>query len=63
MYSKVKADSQVPQLEKNLEEARLKWADLSRERDDLVVKVKKVSKLEAEVDEFKQNLSKLRSVH
>ena len=32
MYIKVKVDSRVPQLEKVLEEARLKWADLAQER-------------------------------
>ena len=31
MYNKVKADSQVPQLEKDLEEASLKWVDLAQE--------------------------------
>ena len=31
MYSKVKENSRVPQLEKVLEEARLKWADLAQE--------------------------------
>ena len=32
MYNKVKANSQVPQPEKVLEEARLKWADLAQEQ-------------------------------
>ena len=32
MYSKVPADSQVPQLEKALEEAQMKWANLDKER-------------------------------
>ena len=32
MYNKVPADSQVPQLEKALEEARMKWANLAKER-------------------------------
>ena len=63
IYSKVKADSRVPQLEKDLEEARLKWVDLAKERVVLVAEVKKVPKLEAEVDELKQNISKLCNVH
>ena len=49
----MRADSQVPQLEKDLEEARLKWAYLARERTNLAANVKKVPKLEAEVDELK----------
>ena len=63
MYSKVQADSRVPQLEKELEEARLKWVDLSREQVDLAAEVKKLSKLEIEVDKLKQNISKLRNIH
>ena len=35
MYSKAQAKSQVPQLEKDLDEARLKWADLANERNVL----------------------------
>ena len=42
MYSKVQVDSRVPLLEKDLEEARLKWVDLAKELADLVVEVKKV---------------------
>ena len=42
MYSKVQVDSRVPQLEKDLKEARLKWVDLAKELADLVVEVKKV---------------------
>ena len=63
MYSKVQTDSRVPQLEKDLEQAQLKWADLAKERADLAAEVKNVPKLEAEVDELKQNISKLRNVH
>ena len=46
-------NSWVPQLEKDLEEARLKWVDLAKKRADLAAKVKNVPKLEAEVDELK----------
>ena len=49
MYDKVQADSRVPQLEKELEEARLKWADLAKECLALALEVKKVPKLEADV--------------
>ena len=63
MYSKVQVDSWVPLLEKDLEEARLNWADLAKERADFAAKVKNVPKLEAEVDELKQNISKLHNVH
>ena len=45
MYNKVKADSREPQLE----EARLKWADLAKECLVLAAEVKKVSKLEVDV--------------
>ena len=63
MYNKVQADSRVPQLEKDLEEARLKWTDLAKERVALTSEVKKVPKLEVEVDELKHTISKVRSVH
>ena len=53
MHSKVQEDSRVPQLEKDLEEAWQKWADLAKERVDLAVEVKKVTKLEVRVDELK----------
>ena len=62
MYNKVQADSRVPQLEKDLKEARLKWVNLTRECAALTAKVKKVPRLEAEVDELKHTISKLRSV-
>ena len=32
MYINVKADSWIPQLEKVMEEAQLKWVDLAQER-------------------------------
>ena len=44
-------------------QARLKWADLAKEQANLAAKVKNVPKLEAKVDELKQNLSKLHNVH
>ena len=47
MYSKAQAESQVPQLEKDLEEAQLKWADLAKECSVLVAQVKKAPQLEA----------------
>ena len=63
MYNKVQVDSRVSQLEKNLEEARLKWVDLAKEHVALATKVRQVSKLEAKVDELKQTMAKLRKVH
>ena len=63
MYNKVQADSRVPQLEKDLEEALLKWTDLAKERAALTSEVKKVPKLEVEVDELKHTISKVCSVH
>ena len=49
LYNKVQANSRVRQLEKDLEEARLKWVDLAKERVVLTVEVKKVPKLKADV--------------
>ena len=61
--SSAKVDSRVPQLEKDLEEARLKWTDLAKEHAALTFEVKKVPKLEVEVDELKHTISKVRSVY
>ena len=63
MYNKVQADSRVPQLEKDLKEAWLKWVDLTEECTALTTEVKKVPKLEVEVNELKQTISRLRNVH
>ena len=52
MYNKVQAYSRVPQLEKGLLEARLKWADMAKELVVFSAKVKKVLKLEAYVVEL-----------
>ena len=41
MYNKVQVDSWVLQLEKDLEEARLKWVDLAKERANLFTDVLK----------------------
>ena len=38
MYNKVHANSQVPWLEKDLEEARLKWVNLVKECATLIVR-------------------------
>ena len=62
MHSKVQVNSLIPQPKKDLEEARMKWVDLIKEKADLTTEVKKVPKLEVEVDELKQNKSKLRNV-
>ena len=51
------ADSWVPRLEKDLEKARLKWVDLAS------AEVKKVPKLKAELEELRQNISKLRNIY
>ena len=53
MYKKMQADSRVPQLEKDLEEATLKWVDLTKEYIALAIEVKQVPNLEAEVEELK----------
>ena len=63
MYSKVQADSRVPQLEKDLEKDRLKWADLAKERAALSAEVKKVTKLEVDVAELQKTISKLCSAY
>ena len=49
----MQADSRVPQLKKDFEEAWIKWADLAKEHVALATEVRQVSKLEAEVDELK----------
>ena len=63
MYDKVQADSWVSQLEKELEEARLKWANLTKEPLTLATKVKKVPKLEADVTALQKILSELCGSH
>ena len=63
MYSKVQADSRVPQMEKDLEEARLKWVDLAKERVALAAEVKKVPKLGADVTELRRTISELHNAH
>ena len=61
MYNKVQVDSLVLQLEKELEEARLKCVNLAKELLVLATKVKKVPKLEAGVTARQKIISKLRS--
>ena len=56
LYNKVQVESRVPKLEKDLEEARLKWAELSKERTAWVVDVKKVQKVEVDVAEIEKNI-------
>ena len=64
MYnSRVQANFRVPQLDKDMKEARLKWVDLARERTAMAAEVKKVPQLEAKMDELKQTISKLHNVH
>ena len=46
-----------------MEEARLKWADLAKERVVLLSEVKKVSKLEDDVTELKKLISELHNIH
>ena len=48
MYNKVQAESRVPQLKKDFEEARLKWTNLAKEHVALATEVRQLSKLEAE---------------
>ena len=47
----------MPQLEKELEEAQLKWADLAKELVVRIAKVKKVRKLDADVAELEKSIS------
>ena len=57
----MQVDSQVPQLEKDLEKAQLKWVDLAKESAILSPEVKKVSKLEADVTKLQKTISELRN--
>ena len=50
-------------MEKDLEEARLKWVDLAKERIVLTVEVKKVPKLEADVVDLQKTITELRNIH
>ena len=52
LYNMVQTSFRVPQLEKNLEEAWLKWADLANEHAVWTAKVRKVQKLEVDVAEL-----------
>ena len=63
MYNKVQADSQVSQLEKQLEEAQLKWVDLAKELLALAPEVKKVPKVEADVIALQKIIFKLCGSH
>ena len=53
----------MPQLEKELEEARLKWTESSKDSVVWTAEVKKVMKLEVDVVELEKSLSQLRSIH
>ena len=63
MYNKVQVDSRVPQLEKDLEESRLKWVDLVKERAALAIEVRQVPKLQPEVKELKEITTKFHNHH
>ena len=63
MYGKVQANSWVPHLEKDLEEAWLKWANLAKEWAALAVEVKMLTKLEADVAELQKTISELPIAH
>ena len=63
IYNKEKSDSRGPLLEKDLEEALLKWVDIVKECASLAAEVRWVSKLEAEVKKLKETIKKLRNAH
>ena len=63
LYNKVQANSRVPKMEKDLEEALLKWADLAKELIVLTVEVKKVPKLEVDVAELQKTIIELCNIH
>ena len=56
MYMKVQAESRVPQLEKELAEARLKLDELAKEHHVLAAQAKKVPQLEVEVEDLKHSV-------
>ena len=53
----------MPQLEKELEEAQLKWANMAKKHLALAIEVKKVLKLEANVTTLKKTIFKLHGSH
>ena len=59
----MQANSRVLQLEKDLEEARLKWANLAKEWAALAAEVKLLPKLEADVAELRKTISELHTAH
>ena len=59
----VQAESRVPQLEKELAEARLKLAELAKEHHMLAAQAKKVPQLEVKVEDLKHFAVLQRSVH
>ena len=63
LYNKVQAKSRVPKLEKELEQARLEWAKLPKERTAWIANVKKTRKLEADVVDLEKSITQLRSIH
>ena len=63
MYSKLQEDSRVPQLDKDLEEARLKWVNLAKEHVVLTDEVKKELKLKVIVAELQKTIFEPRNIH
>ena len=63
LYNKVQTDSLVPQLEKDLKEARLKWVDLAKECAFWTADVRKVQKLEVDVAELQKTITELCNIH
>ena len=62
LYNKGHIDSRVPRLEKDLEQARLKWANMAKQHVVWIAEVRKVRKLEADVTELEKSMSQLRSL-
>ena len=57
LYNKVQAESRVSHLEKDSENALPKWAKLAKKRVVQTAQVKKVWKLETDVDELEKSIS------
>ena len=63
LYRKVQAKSRVPQLEKEVMEAKQKLFKLVKERNVLTSQVKKVPQLEAKVGALKHSIALQCNIH
>ena len=53
----------MPKLERGLENVRVKWSTLVKERDSWAIDAKKMKKLEADMTKMEKVMSQLRSIH